>query len=378
MFDLSEYQQRLIRLQEAIRAAELDVFLIRTNTNVMYLTGVDYDSEERKVLLVVPAKGESTLIVPRMELERLGQAATVSNIKHYWEMDAKPGRGWVELMHEVLGASQRVGLEPFAEADIVAELKDYQWSIQPLVEDIRVLKSPAEIALTKRIAGYWTTAMNTMLKHIHVGQSVSELMRIGGGITDTIYANERGADQFNTQPLMVHSTAPGSSVPHYLSMGADDAIPHGPTVLNALGWVKWYNAENERTVLVGDITPEQAELFDIATQGQQLALDIIKPGVACAEVDCAVQDFFAQEGVAEHTRHRTGHGFGMEGHERPYTSEGSPEIYQPNMIISVEPGLYVEDIGGFRHCDTVLITDEGTENWTLGTPKGRSEMTFAH
>ena len=89
-----------------------------------------------------------------------------------------------------------------------------------------------------------------------------------------------------------------------------------------------------------------------------------------------MQDFFAAEGVAQHMRHRVGHGFGMDGHERPYTSEGSSEIYQPGMIISVEPGLYVEGLGGFRHSDTLLITDNGTENWTSGTPKERASMSF--
>ena len=185
------------------------------------------------------------------------------------------------------------------------------------------------------------------------------------------------ADHFNTNAMMIYSIAPASSNPHQFSMGANETIPHGPTVINSLGYVNWYNAENERTILAGDYTPEQAELYDIATRGQQLALDLIKPGVACAEVDCAVQAFFAEEGVSQHTRHRAGHGFGMEGHERPYTSEGSPEIYQPNMIISVEPGLYVEGVGGFRQCDTVLITETGTENFTLGTPKTREKMTFS-
>ncbi|MDA9095863.1 Xaa-Pro peptidase family protein [Porticoccaceae bacterium] len=376
MFTPAEYQQRISRLQQQIQAADLDVLLVRTDTNIMYLTGVDYYSAERKVILAVPAQGEPTFIVPRMELERLSQAVTVKQIKYYWEMDAKPGRGWVELLHEVIGSAKRVGLEPFAEADIVAELTDYQWSIQSLVEDIRLIKSPAEIAFTRRIAGYWTSAMNAMLKQMHVGQSVPELMRIGGQVIEEIFANEPGADHFNTDVGMIYSISPDSSNPHKFSMHADDVIPHGPTIINSLGSVIWYNAENERTILVGDYTAEQAELYDIATRGQQLALDLIKPGVACAEVDCAVQDFFAQEGVTEHTRHRAGHGFGMEGHERPYTSEGSPEIYQPNMLISVEPGLYVEGIGGFRQCDTVLITENGTENFTLGTPKAREQMTF--
>ena len=68
--------------------------------------------------------------------------------------------------------------------------------------------------------------------------------------------------------------------------------------------------------------------------------------------------------------------FGMNGHERPYTSEGSLEIYQPGMIISVEPGLYVEGVGDFRHSDTLLITEDGTENWTLGTPKRREDLSL--
>lgn len=376
MFAPQEYQKRLTTLQQQIKACELELFFIRTDINIMYLTGVDYYSCERKVLLAVPAQGEPTLIVPRMELERLSQATTVNQVLHYWEMDAKPGRGWKELLHEVIGPAQRIGIEPFAEADIVAELSDYQWSVHSLMEDIRLIKSPAEIALSRRIAQYWTTAMNAMLDNMHVGQSVPELMRIGAQVSDTIFTHETSADQFNTQAMMFYSIAPDSSNPHHFSMRAEDLIPHGPTIINALGHVCWYCAENERTILAGDYIAEQAELFDIATQGQQLALDLIKPGVPCADVDNQVQEFFTTAGVAEYTRHRAGHGFGMASHERPYTSEGSPDIYQPNMIISVEPGLYAEGIGGFRHCDTVLITETGTENWTLGTPKVREKLTF--
>ena len=164
--------------------------------------------------------------------------------------------------------------------------------------------------------------------------------------------------------------------PHHFAFRADDVLPNGPTVINAVGAIADYNAENERTILTGNYTEQHAELFDLMQQGQQLALDLIKPGVPCAEVDCAVQHFFAKAGMTEHLRHRVGHGFGIEPHERPYTSEGSEEVYQPNMIISVEPGLYVEGVGGFRHSDTVLITEDGIENFTTGTPKDRASLTF--
>ena len=179
---------------------------------------MDYDSEERKVLLLVPAQGEPSLIVPRMELERLSAAVTVEKVISYWEMDAKAGRGWVELLHDTLGTAKHIGIEATLEADVIAELNQYQWSVSSALEDVRLIKSPAEIAITRRIAGYWTTAMNNMLKHIHVGKSVPELMRIGEQITETIFTKEHGADQFNTNAQMVYATSPGSSVPHYLSM----------------------------------------------------------------------------------------------------------------------------------------------------------------
>ena len=376
LFRKTEYQQRLRRLQRQVKASGLEFFIARTNSNIIYLTGVDYDSEERKVLLIVPAEGEATLIVPRMELERLNQSISVITVKDYWEMNAKPGRGWAELLHQTLGSSERIGVEPNLEADIISELSHLQWSVSCALEDVRLIKSPAEIALTRRIAGYWTTAMKNMLKHIHVGKSVPELMCIGEEITRKIFGKEPDADQFNTNAQMVYATSPGSSVPHYLSMGAEDVIPHGSTVINALGWVNWYNAENERTVLVGKYSAEEAELFDITTRGHHLALDLIKPGVPCAEIDSQIQAFFDSQGVAQHMRHRVGHGFGMCGHERPYTSEGSLETYQPGMIISVEPGLYVEGVGGFRHSDTLLITKEGTENFSAAIPKDRVSMTF--
>ena len=376
MFKASEYQQRLHRLQQQLQVVDLDAFVVRTDINIMYLTGVSYHSCERKGLLVVPAEGEPTLIVPRMELERLSMAVTVKQILSYWEMDAKPGRGWVELLHDTLGTAQRIGLEPTMELDIVSELNSISWSVSPLIEDIRLIKSSAEIALTRRIAGYWTTAMNNMLRHIHVGKSIPELMRIGEQITKTIYINEPGAEGYNTNAMMIYSISPNSSNPHHFSVRDDEVIPNGSTIVNSMGWVNWYNAENERTILVGEYSAQEAELFDITTQAHLMALDLIKPGVACGEVDSKVQAFFTAEGVAKHMRHRVGHGFGMDGHERPYTSEGSSEIYQPGMIISVEPGLYVEGLGGFRHSDTLLITETGTENFSEGTPKMREQMTF--
>ena len=75
-------------------------------------------------------------------------------------------------------------------------------------------------------------------------------------------------------------------------------------------------------------------------------------------------------------RHRVGHGFGLLDQESPYISEGSEEIFQLGMLTSVEPGLYVNGVGGFRHSDTVLITEDGIDVLTAGTPIDRKQLTF--
>lgn len=376
MFTTAEYQQRIALLQAKLLVHDLDAYIVRTDTNGIYLTGVDYHSMERPVLIVVPAQGEPTLIVPRMEQEQLGVAPAIKKMAVYWELEAKQGRGWVESLHAVLGSAQRVGVEPLAEIDLVSALADYEWQALPLVEDLRVIKSSAEVALTRRVADYWTQIMNAMLAKAKAGVPLSTLMAAAAEHTQPIMDKEPQANWINSRFVQFFQCAPASGSPHHFSYRADEVLPNGPTVINAVGAIGHYNAENERTILTGSYTKEHAELFDLAQQAQQMAFDLIKPGVRCADVDCAIQTFFIKEGVGEHMRHRVGHGFGIEPHERPYTSEGSEEVYQPNMVISVEPGLYVDGVGGFRHSDTVLITTTGMEVLSDGTPTERRYLSF--
>lgn len=376
MFSAIEYQQRIKRLQTLIQQNGLDAFVVRTDTNGIYLTGVDYHSMERPVIVVVPAQGEPTLIVPRMEQEQLGVAPAIQQMEVYWELQAKEGRGWNDTLYKALGSAKRVGIEPLVEVDMVTALQDYDWQSLPLLEDLRVIKSPAEVALTRRVAHYWTDIINAMLLEVKAGVPLSTLMAAAAEHTAPIMAKEKQANWINTRFTQFFQCAPASGSPHHFSYRSDEVLPDGPSIINAVGAIAHYNAENERTILTGNYTAQHAELFDLATQGQQLALDLIKPGVKCADVDSAVQNFFIKEGVGHYMRHRVGHGFGIEPHERPYTSEGSEEVYQPNMIISVEPGLYVDGVGGFRHSDTILITNDGIENMTEGTPTGRAELTF--
>ncbi len=375
MITNSEYHQRLSRLQHNIQKSNLDVLVIGSDPNVTYLTGTYCSSGDRQVLLIIPSHGEPALIVPLMEAEKMRSAITVHKQLVYWEKDAKPGKGWGDRLQEALGNAQKIGVDPHACFELMMELSDREVLVSDLVEDLRVIKSPAEIELTRRAAKYWTTAMNNMLSIAKKGLPVGELMRVGGSIINDVFRSEPKASRSDTYTNFFFQCAPESSAPHHTNR-SDDLLPDGPTILNAIGPVCGYNAENERTILIGDYSDQQADLFDLQHQAHQLALSLIKPGVPCADVDNAVQDFFRQQGLEACLRHRVGHGFGVVYHERPYTSEGSDEVYQPGMLISVEPGVYLEGVGGFRHSDTVLITDTGIDNFTANTPIDRQSLTF--
>jgi Xaa-Pro dipeptidase len=100
-------------------------------------------------------------------------------------------------------------------------------------------------------------------------------------------------------------------------------------------------------------------------EARSIAFGRIRPGVACGEIDAAVGEFLAAEGYdgEERRLHRTGHGIGLGNHEAPWIAAGSDEVLAANMVISIEPGLYLDGAapGGFRHSDTVLVTDDGFE-----------------
>lgn len=128
--------------------------------------------------------------------------------------------------------------------------------------------------------------------------------------------------------------------------------------------VNGYAAECERTVFVSPPDKEEAELFSHMTAAREAAFAVVRPGARAEDVDAAAREYFAQHGLEKYMLHRAGHGIGMGNHEGPWLSEGSAHVLEENMIVSIEPGLYVPEIGGFRHSDTVLVTPDGYERLT--------------
>jgi Xaa-Pro aminopeptidase len=122
-----------------------------------------------------------------------------------------------------------------------------------------------------------------------------------------------------------------------------------------------YNAELERAMVIGPPTDEMRRLSDHTVASQQAAFAAIRPGATCADVDAAVMRYLEDHGLLPYWRQHTGHGIGLRNHEAPFLDLGDHTVLEPGMVFTIEPGLYDDEIGGFRHSDTIVVTEDGHE-----------------
>ena len=136
----------------------------------------------------------------------------------------------------------------------------------------------------------------------------------------------------------------------------------GDVLVTETGAPVWgYQAELERSMVVGPPTDRMRFLFDHMLASQQVAFDAFRPGATCADVDVAVLRYFDEHGLRRYWRQHTGHGTGLRNHEAPFLDVGDPTPLEPGMVFTIEPGLYDDEVGGFRHSDTVAVTEDGYE-----------------
>jgi Xaa-Pro dipeptidase len=114
-------------------------------------------------------------------------------------------------------------------------------------------------------------------------------------------------------------------------------------------------------MVIGTPTDDMRRLFDHMVAAQQVAFDALRPGVTCADVDTAVLAYFEEHGLFAHWRQHTGHAIGLRNHEAPFLDVGDATPVEPGMVFTIEPGLYDPEIGGFRHSDTVAVTEDGID-----------------
>ena len=360
----AEYRQRMTDLQRAIAVGGLDLFIVTSFESIFYLTGAGFEPLERPFFLLVEPDRPPTLLVPKLDQEHMTKAIGIEpeNICCYREYPAPPNGGWPNLLREMLPKNGQIGMEATVRREITDELNDYLIRTVSLVEQLRLVKSKAEIAMIRRAAKYADFGVERLILSSYFGSSIAEGFAQTRSVSAKIIREVEDWDALTTKVLMATWGAPRSAMPHSVPM-LHERLEVGPHVALVLTRVNGYSAESERTYFTAPPSAEAKSAFAAMMEARRRALTMIRPGVSCSDLDSTVSAFLAAEGYAgqDMRLHRLGHGIGLGTHEGPWLAEGSPDRLEVNMVISIEPGIYLKGIGGFRHSDTVLVTEDGHE-----------------
>jgi len=362
MFQTQEYLDRMEGLQRAARAHDLEAFLVTAQDSIYYLTGVTYVPLERPFFILVKPEQAPVLLVPALDREHLTGAPNVSQVHHYWDYPSPPGEGWPERLLDLLKGVRRLGVEPSLTQEIAGMLTAFKPVTLGLVEQLRLVKSPAEVEKLRQAARYADMGMQKIIAASYKGVSEIEIFSQARSVQMRII-KETEFDALNTSLLTAAWPARLGTQPHGVPSLAD-RLEEGPHIALSFMRVNGYGAECERTFFVAPPTEKVVEMFKLMLEARRRAFALVRPGTPCAEIDLAANGFLREEGFSEHLLHRTGHGFGLGNHEGPWVADGSQEVLAENMLISIEPGIYIPDLGGFRHSDTVLVTKHGYESLT--------------
>ncbi|WP_273567930.1 M24 family metallopeptidase [Maribacter halichondriae] len=372
----SEYKQRIQLVQKTIKASGIDTLIISEEEDIYYLTGLTYKSLERLFLLIIKANNVS-FIVPKMELAHLNKVDNVNEIKSYWEYPAPQPERWQDILLEQVKDSKLIGIGGKTPYEISAFLTSVNLNVveNSILEEQRWIKSDAEIELIKQASKYCDISIEQLNKNAYFGMSELEVFSIGRFIQQKVI-KETPFDYLATNILVAAWPSRISYQPHGIPK-VSDVLVEGSHISLAFLRVNGYSAELERTFFTSKPSKEQEEAFELMIEARRRSYAVLKSGTVAEDVDLAAKQFLIDQGLKENLMHRTGHGIGLGNHEGPYLAEGDKTVLKENMVVSIEPGIYIEGVGGFRHSDTVLITKNGYQILT-NCPDDIKSLTFTN
>ena len=383
----AEYAERLATTRAAMGAAGLDGLIVFNSNRIVYLSGFSHSATERPMALVVPPSGEMGVLIPQLEQEHVRKAAGVGPLAVYPEYPAGPsGKHPMEHLKELLvslgmtGQGKRIGVDSDGYGDIngyrgptVTEIADGAsvTVASEIIDTPRQVKTAHEVALVRESCRWGNLAHRILQKEMAVGRTEIEVslratLAATTAMLDTLGATYTGGGRGvrNSPASASFIAGTNTAMPH--GMRREGGLRPGDVIITGAGaLVGGYHSELERTMIVGEPSEQFRRYFDAMVQVQDVAFAALRPGRTCADAERDISGAIAELGYAELQRHHTGHGIGIEGHEQPFIDMGDPTELKPGMVLSVEPGLYVPGFAGFRHSDTVVITETGCESLTF-------------
>ena len=349
---------RVDRLRGALDAAECDALVVSNLTNVRYLTGFTGSAG------IVLVTGDELLFVSdgryrdqsaaelaaagvdaRIEIVAADPDAVIADAA----VAAGVGRLGMEAQSVTWAQQRRWAGELFDAGELVATLG--------VVEDLRLVKDVGEAARIRAACAIADAALAQVRPRLGDGPTEVEF-----GLELDATMRSLGAADVSFETIV--ASGPNGAKPHHHP--SSRVITDGDLVVIDFGaLVDGYHSDMTRTVAVGDVGEDRRRMLEVVLESQQAGVEAVGPGVTAADVDAVCRQVIDESGWGEAFLHSTGHGVGLDIHEEPRVSGRSTATLVAGHVVTVEPGVYLPELGGVRIEDTLLVTEGGCDRLTL-------------
>lgn len=364
--NIEEMQQRKAKVVAQMEAQGFDALVIFDPDNVFWLTHFANFVHERPFILIIDKRGDLTFVVPHIESTHVS-SRKVGDVKliEYFEFPAMQPDDWKSVFTQTVSTYKNIGFEENAPYFVVQALGS-RATVTPIVEEARFTKSAYELARINYACELANETFEELLAMAKPGLGAMQSNKVlTSEFMTKIYSNDPMTNYLATRVGVVVQSPNVSHDPHnFTNFQNMDMVEGGPHVGIVNSVVNGYGTEVERTFFLGHVPDNCVKPYQIMMEAREIAFDMCKPGVSMHDLDTAVYDHLCKNGYADNFVHRTGHSIGVTGHEGPFLARGYHREITPNMVFTIEPALYIPGIGGFRHSDTVVTTDNGNVNLT--------------
>ncbi|WP_164668641.1 M24 family metallopeptidase [Virgibacillus doumboii] len=343
--------EKLKKLRKSLGENELDAILITSSINRRYITGFTGTAGA-----VIVTRNDARFITDFRYIEQANEQATGFTVVEHKQAIHQEIADQLKQLNV-----KRLGFEKdhvtFSAYETYKNAFDVDLvPVSGVVEELRLIKSEEELTILIQAAKIADDAFEHIkgfikpgVKEIDVSNELEFFMRKQGATSSSFD--------------IIVASGYRAALPH--GVASDKKIESGELVTMDYGALfNGYCSDTTRTVAVGDINDELKTIYNTVLEAQLRGVDGVKPGMSGIEADALTRDYIKEKGYGDYFGHSTGHGLGMEVHEGPGLSFRSDKKLEPGMVVTVEPGIYVPNVGGCRIEDDIVITETGNERLT--------------
>ncbi len=352
-----------MKIYDILKEQEVGAFWITNHYNKRYFTGFSGTTSE-----VIITQNKIYFITDGRYKTQVKTEITNPEIE---TIIIESNMGYVKTVLEILNQFERIAFETSAMTvakfnAMKAELANKEIvEFDGVVEKLRECKTESEIEIIKEAVALTDAAFSHVIANAKPGMSELELKLMAEN-----YHILHGAEAQSFSAIV--AAGANGALPH--ASATDYVIKEGDMITLDFGCqYKGYCSDMTRSFVLGEPTePEIIKIHEIVKTAMLMQIDVVKAGVKCKDVDKVGRDYIAQMGYGDKFIHGTGHGVGLEVHEAPTVSYMSEQVLEPGMIITIEPGIYVEGLGGVRVEQDLVVRENGCEvlnksiiNWKI-------------